>query len=239
MRNIITALTRSVSTGVVAILALAGNSAQADFIDFVDMTENGAYGESGFSTLSIAGTGFNLDITATKNGQAAFAYLDWNHAGLGVCGDVDAQDVNVLNPGSGANVCNPSSDDNVTFGESLSFMFDVNVVIEKIWFNNTHDPDYTILFANGGDQISIDGAAVNAVGNGYVTGNPYNGLNNVDANNWLGPYSATGGVAFDIGFINEQFYISGMEVRAVPAPGTLALLGIGLFGIGMSRRRKV
>jgi len=238
MQKISTVLGRTISRIIVAALALAGGSAQADFIDFVDMIENGAYGESAFSTLSIAGTGFNLDISGTKNGQAAFAYLDWNHAGLGVCGSVDAQHVNVLHPGSGANVCNPSSDDNVTFGEALSFLFDVDVIIDRIWFNNTHDPDYTISFANGGDQILINGVAVNAVGNGYVTGNPYNGLVNVSADNWLGPFSATGGVAFGVGFINEQFYISGMEVHAVPEPATLAILGFGLFGLGMSRRRK-
>jgi hypothetical protein len=213
-------------------------AAFADIIDFVDMTENGVYGESAYSSLSIAGTGFNVVISGT-NGGDVFAYLDWNHAGLGVCGDVDAEDVNVMNPGSGANVCNPASDDNVTTGEALSFLFDADVVIDKIWFNNTHDPDYTILFANGGDQIWINGVLVNAVGNGYATGNPYNdSLAGVDVNNWLGPFNATKDVPFGIGFFNEQFYVSGMEVHAVPEPGTLALLGIGLFGMGFARRRQ-
>ena len=103
----------------VALSVTAPLAANAYTIDFVDMTENGAYGESAYSTLSIAGTGFNVDISGT-NGGGAYAYLDWNHGGLGVCGDVDAEDVNVMNPGSGANVCNPAYDDNVTTGEALS-----------------------------------------------------------------------------------------------------------------------
>ena len=36
----------------------------------------------------------------------------------------------------------------------------------------------------------------------------------------------------------ESFYVSDMRVRKVPEPGTLALFGLGLLGMGYARRRK-
>ena len=219
------------------ILALVSTAARADIIDFVELTEGaGQKGESAWSTLNIAGSDFNLAITATQDSDDAFAYLDWNHAGLGVCGDADNTGAH---PGSHGNVCNPGSDDNVTTGEMLYFTFDANVTIERIWFNNTHDADGVI---SSPEYIMINGSPVPGPGNGYATGNSYN--NNAalsaDAGNFLGPYGAIAGTAFTIGFGDEQFYVSGMQVRAttVPEPGTLALLGIGLMGMGAARRRK-
>jgi hypothetical protein len=227
-------------TLLIPIALFAGSAAHATVIDFVALTEGtDALGESAWSTLSVAGDGFNLDITATDTSDDdpnAFAYLDWNHAGLGVCGDVTGTGAH---SNSGTNRCIPGSDDNMTTGETLSFIFDVDVIIDRIWFNNTHDPDYTIDFAAGGDRIWIGGSLVNAVGNGYAAGNSYNStIVGASVLNYLGPFSATGGVAFDIGYYNEQFYISGMDVRAVPEPGTLGLLGAGLLGFGLLRRRR-
>ncbi len=238
MKNGIYSPRQMLMTTVIALFALVGASAHADIIDFVDLTESGPYGESGHSSLVIGGTGFTLTITATKENSVtettddAFAYLDWNHAGLGVCGNVADANDNVFYPGSGRNVCNPSSDDNVTNGETLSFLFDTNVVIERIWFNNTHDSSFTIDFSDGGDQILINGVPVNAVGNGYATGNSYNdSIAGASAGNFLGAFNAGANVPFLIGFLNEQFYISGIEVRAaVPEPGNVGSAGPGITG---------
>lgn len=222
------------------LLALGSTAARADIIDFVNLTEGaGGLGESAWSTLNIAGSDFNLAITGSKStddDDFAFAYLDWNHAGLGVCGDVTSEQYeDATRTGLSSNVCAPGSDDNVTIGEMLYFTFDTNVIIERIWFNNTHDDDRVILDP---EYIMINGSQEPGPGNGYATGNGYNSRSDSDVGNFLGPYGATAGIAFTIGFGDEQFYVSGMEVRAVPEPGTLALLGIGLIGMGAARRRR-
>lgn len=221
-------------------LMVATSAAQATIIDFVYMTEKGGYGESAWSPLSLVYTGFSVDISATKDRAPAYAYLDWSHAGLGVCGStVNANgSANKMRSGKSSNICNPSSDDNVTVAESLSFVFSSNVVIEKIWFNNTHDPDRTIIAP---DLINIDGVPTLAKGNGYApTSDNYNTAanDNSSGNKWLGSFAVSAGHKFNIGFNNEQFYISGMEVRAVPEPSLLALFFAGLTGMGATRFRR-
>ena len=64
----------SIKNFTVGLLLVAGASTHAEIIDFVDMTENGVYGESAWSMLTVTTGTFQVDITATKNGSAAYAY---------------------------------------------------------------------------------------------------------------------------------------------------------------------
>ena len=241
---------------VAALLAVfLAPGANAGIINFIELTENriidgdpyDGLGESSWSTLSSSDHSelnhFGLSITGhstvdspNPDGSAdtkQFAYLDWGNAGLGVCKDaVGAPSGN--NSGSSANSCSPRSDDNVTFHEYLEFMFDQDVMVDKLWFNNNHDggfnsdkdpTDKTDLIDIGISGMTLTGYAVMT---GYAGGD-----------NGIGSFLVKQGQKLRVAFNNEQFYMSGMQVSAVPVPAAVWLFGTAIVGlIGFQRRRK-
>ena len=199
-------------------------NASALTVDFIDLTQgSGQLGESSWATLSLPSI-YGLEITGhatNDDDNAQFAYLDWGNAGLGVC--KDATPPSGANPGSSTNSCNPSSDDNVTVGEYLEFTFDQDVVVENLWFNNNHDGGFGM-----GDMVTINGMAYD-VSTGYA-----------DGVNGIGSFSLLTGQVLRIDYNNEEFYVSGMAVSAVPVPAALWLFGTALVGfIGLGRRRSI
>ena len=227
-------------------LALFSSSASAVVYDFIKLTQDnpGGLGESAWGVLNVG----NMHITGhatqgTNPGQdndgTQYAYLDWGRAGLGVCKDLLAGASTGADTGSGTNKCNPSSDDNVTNHEYLDFTFDQDVTVDKLYFNNNHDGGF-----DQGDKVSIGIAGMSPdpfagltafdVALGYAPGSPYAqaGLNGI------GPFLVAAGQTLRVAFKNEQFYISGIEVSAVPVPAAVWLFGTALAGlIGFGRRR--
>lgn len=202
----------------VLLMTAGGLANAATTWDFVSMANSGEYG---ISPLSLVGDGFTVDITGTKDGNAAFAYLDAGHGGLGVCGSLISSQ------------CNPSSDDNITSGEVLKMTFNQAVTIDKIWFNNNHDGDGSL----SGNKIKIGGTDYSLIS---AIGVPsYN-------DDWTPNVSfhvaAGGSLLFSLASTNsDQFYISGMTVTAaVPEPEVYAMMGLGLGLLGwVGRRRKL
>lgn len=207
-----------------AALLASVHSASAGVINFIDLTENAVtgYGESAWTSLNLSSGGANVAITGYGAAGQQYAYLDWGNAGLGSCNSlVNANKVNTKSMGSSANNCNPSSDDNVTSQEFLRFVFDTNVVITNIWFNNNHDGGFGL-----GDMVSIDGNPF-AVATGYASGP-----------NGIGSFNVAAGYNFDVAYNNEQFYVSAIEFASVPESSSLFLLSIGLLGLVSVRRRQ-
>lgn len=214
------------------ITSLGPNSASIDFIALTEESAaNGGLGESSWSTLTVPAffgmqvTGHATDDTPNSAGGAPdlaqFAYLDWNTAGLGVCKDAIGAPTGAL-PGNTVNSCQPSSDDNVTDNEYLEFIFGQDVVVNKIFLNNNHDGGL-----GAGDMVDVAGTAFDFA-LGVVDG--------IDGNG----FALTAGQILKVAFNNEQFYVSGMEVSAVPVPAAFWLFGTALLGfISYSRRTRV
>ncbi len=202
------------------------STANAVILDFNSMAESsGSHGESAWNPLSLTFSDFSVNITGSASDDddsVQYAYLDAGNAGLGVCKDLldDSTANSITN--SGDNLCKPSSDDNITFNEVLHFVFNQDVVIENLWFNNNHDGGF-----NSGDMIDVEGVLYDAV-TGYA-----------GDSNGIGSFLVSAGDSFDVAFYNEQFYMSAMEVRAaVPEPGIVLLMGAGMLLLGATSQRK-
>jgi hypothetical protein len=201
-------------------------AASAATIDFKALAD-GAAGESAWNPLPFTIGSLTLSITAEDNGAAAFAYLDAGTAGLGVCQTlVGPKAPNNPYPGDGSNLCNPSSNDNVTTDESLHFVFNQNVAISGIWFNTNHDDDFSLT----GNTINIGGLPfLFAAGDRDIT----------FGNDWkAGPFAAAANTSFDISFVDEQFYVSKIEFTSVPEPASALGTGLGIIGLALLRRRR-
>ncbi len=204
-----------------ATLSLVAFSANATIIDFANIANNPSPpnpDQGGYQPLIVNVTA-NLDLTihGYKDNQEVYAYLDSNTGGLGVCGYIDTN-----------KQCVPSNDDNVTTGESLRFDFtnstmggSVPVNINSISFNNNHDGGFMT-----GNLINLDGTTVDV-------GSPQGWVTHTVSN----PFSAWV-TSFTVAYNNRQFYVQTMDVT-VPEPSIIALLGLGLIGVGAFSRKAV
>jgi hypothetical protein len=225
-------------------------------VNFQDMAD-GSWGESAWKPLSLsADFGLDVDIYGTYNGNNVYAYLDYGKAGLGTCRDLNTTDpakINTKKSGSGSNLCSPSSDDNVNvydgLGEGLKFLFNQNITVKDIWFNNNHDRDYGME----GDTVTVGGVNHTFVGarNDADLGWRYSfggdGLTFAPTQMLTIDYFVPGDGSELRG---EEFYISAVLFdlppqlstlrvpSAVPLPSTLALFGLGIAGLGWSRCKK-
>ncbi len=126
--------------------------------------------------------------------------------------------------------------------EVMFFDFDVATILETIWFNGDHhenvDGYLTGSLSDGNDALfnifySSDGVLYEDVFNNQVQPTDLEFLTTgVDDGYKFWAISASGYGA-------HASYVEAIEFSAVPEPSIVALFGLGLLGLGLTRRKVV
>jgi hypothetical protein len=208
MRKLLYGLSLATTLGV--------GGAGAATLDFVSYPNTN--GEKGVAN----GTVINFDGLDVTFSSSHYAYFDASSAGevsagggagLGVC--------KVL---TGSAQCNPSDDDNLTTGETVTLGFSTTQKVSGLKFNAE---GHIALISNVLTlTYAINGGALTAITFADLAAKTFS---NVD--------SITFG--FDSVGRGDQYYIAGATaISAVPVPATGLLLLGALGGLGLARRRK-
>ncbi len=239
----------------VCMTAFAGANARAasytyDFIDYIDSqggAKNGTGGEkaiiSAFSLLDISNTksltinahGTNFNSVEGSFTSFPYAYFDYGKAGIGVCQVLDGTQ------------CDVPSDDNVTGPggtnaptEILSLSFGEDLRVSKLLFRNDgHTPIFgsgkSIKIAVSNGMGTISDSVFTSYALEVLTSSSLLGAGLLD----LTPFNLSSGDYVHIMYDDQQFYMSGIEISAVPLPPSAILFGTALFGLGaLGRHRK-